>query len=132
MIKWAAVRGHLLLKIRNMQLYAFDDLPGQGFCGLMVSKGLAGNHKRTHNCQLMVDESFLTVSFLPSVLIYTGFCPNPPLGIVSVKSPVPLSHQSPSSLSLSYAIFGSILYNVNSHFLEINPSLDSYDLILAQ
>lgn len=67
MIKWAAVRGHLLLKIRNMQLYASDDLPGQGFCGLMVPKGLAGNHKCTHNCQFMVDESFLSLQSL--------FCP---------------------------------------------------------
>lgn len=43
MTKWAAVRGHELPKIRNVQVYAFGDLPNQGFCGLMVSEGLTND-----------------------------------------------------------------------------------------
>ena len=46
---------------------------------------------------------FLAVSFLLNLPIYSGFCPHHPKGIASVKSH--LSHQSPSSLSLSYFNF---------------------------
>lgn len=69
MIKWAAVRGHELPKIRNVQVYAFGDLPNQGFCGLMVSEGLTNDlftqvHAQLSACWCVFP--CLAVSFLPN------------------------------------------------------------------
>lgn len=96
------------------------------------------NHKYAHNCQLIVDESFsfpcslFSTHFLPSLLVYTGFCLHHPIGIAVVKLAVPLNHQSPLPLSLSY-------FNFWKHFAQYQlllsgnrSSLGFHDLILTQ
>lgn len=106
MIKWAAVRANELPKIRNVQVYAPNDLLNPRFCGFMISLGQEGDLFTQVHTQLSAYGwcffPFFTVSFRSNL---RWLLSNHLIDITSVKSPVPLSYQTQSSLSRSYFTF---------------------------
>lgn len=107
MMKWSAVRGHELPKIRDVQVYVFDNLPHQGFCGLRVSWGLTIDLFPQVHGQLSAYGwcifPLLVVSFLPNP---HWFLSQPPHGDCLCQVTTTSCHQSPLSLSLSPFNFG--------------------------
>lgn len=133
MIKWAAARGHELPKIRNVQVYAFNDLPNQGFCGLMISEGLTNDLFTQAHAQLSAYSRsvfpFLAVSFLPNP--HWLLSQSPHGDCVCLVTSTSQSSKPIVSLSILFQFLGAFCTMSTPTFWK-QILLGFHDLILAQ